>query len=69
MKINELTKLRTKEVTELEKLVEDKKQKVVEVVAKRTVGKENNLKVARNIRKDISQLLTIISEKKLVKNK
>lgn len=66
MKKGELTKLRTKKETELRKLVSDKKLLLARVIADVKASREKNLKKAKNLRRDIAQILTIFREKELI---
>lgn len=63
MKIKELKDIKTKDVKDLEKTVSKLKMDLSKNAVKVAGGKEKNLKVARNIRKEIAQLLTIIKTK------
>lgn len=65
MKIKEFKELLSKEAVELEKLVLAKKSELFQVYAKMTQNKEKNVKIARNLRKEIAQILTVLSNKKL----
>ena len=66
MKKSELTKLRSKKADVLEKTVVDKRLDLVKMSADIKASKEKNLKKAKNLRRDIVQILTLISEKKLI---
>lgn len=66
MKIKELNSLRTKETDELEKLLAGKKAEVMKVQVKVKVSKDKNLKHVKSLKRDISQLSTILAEKRLV---
>ncbi|MCH7640680.1 hypothetical protein IID22_00555 [Patescibacteria group bacterium] len=65
MKKSELTKLRSKKADVLEKIVADRRLDLVKVSADIKASKEKNLKKAKNLRRDLSQILTLISEKEL----
>lgn len=67
MKKKDLTDLRNKKINELEKLLAKKRHQLVNVQAKIKAGQEKNLKKAKNTRRDIAQILTIIREKELLK--
>lgn len=68
MKTKELRDLRTKDLKEIEKLVITKKLELIRGKAEGKVGKEKNLKKAKNLRRDISQLLTVIREKEIIED-
>ena len=65
MKRKDLVDLKTKEVKDLNKISVDKKAELEKVMVNVSVGKEKNLKKAKNLRRDISQILTIVSEKEI----
>lgn len=65
MKIKEVKELLTKTVKELETLVSKKKLELVKNTVKIAGGKEKNLKVAWQLKKDIAQILTAIKVKEL----
>lgn len=67
MKKKDLTDLRNKKTSELEKLLAKKRHELINANAKIKAGQEKNLKKAKNIRRDVAQILTIIREKKLLK--
>lgn len=67
MKKNELQNIRKKETLDLEKLVKDKKKEIVVTYAKMKVGQEKNLKKIKNLKRDVSQILTIIREMEILK--
>jgi ribosomal protein L29 len=67
MKKKDLTDLRNKKTNELEKLLSKKRNELINTYAKIKAGQEKNLKKAKNIRRDVAQILTIIREKELLK--
>ncbi|MCK4588688.1 50S ribosomal protein L29 [Candidatus Woesebacteria bacterium] len=67
MKKKDLTDLRNKKINELEKLLSKKRNELINTYAKIKAGQEKNLKKAKNIRRDVAQILTIIREKELLK--
>ncbi len=67
MKKKDLTDLRNKKINELEKLLSKKRNELINTYAKIKAGQEKNLKKAKNMRRDIAQILTIIREKELLK--
>jgi ribosomal protein L29 len=67
MKRKDLVDLKTKEVKDLNKILGDKKAELEKVMVNVSVGKEKNLKKAKNLRRDISQILTIVREKEIRK--
>ncbi len=66
MKSNELKSLRAKDIKELEKALKEKNLKLIETRAGRKVSKNKNLKQVKILRRDISQIATILTEKSLV---
>ena len=54
--------LREKNKTELEDLLKDKRDDLREVKQNINAGRVNNVKKARNIKKDIARILTILNE-------
>ena len=69
MKKKDLNNLRKKTVKELLAEVEKLRRKRLELHTKIPVGKEKNVKAVRNLKKDIAQILTIVSEKRRKENK
>lgn len=67
MKRKDLVDLRSKEVKDLNKILGEKKAELEKVMVNVPAGKEKNLKKANNLRRDISQILTIIREKEIRK--
>jgi ribosomal protein L29 len=65
MKKKELNELRNKEVTDLMKLVGDKKSELVRFLAGMKVSQDKNIKKGRNLRDEIAKIATIIREKQL----
>jgi len=65
MKKKELKSIRAKEEKEIEKILDDKRKSASELYAKIKVGQEKNLKKVKMLRRDISQILTILKEKEI----
>ena len=63
MKKKELLELRSKEIVQLEKMVTAKQNDLLKIIPETSVGKEKNLKKAKNLKREIAQILTIINEK------
>jgi len=63
MKKRELSQMREKKTNELVKIVAEKKKELVTVYGRVKVGRETNLKKAKNLRLDIAQILSIIGKK------
>ena len=63
MKIKELKDIKTKDTKDLEKTVSKLRMDLSKNAVKIAGGKEKNLKKARNIKKEIAQILTIIKSK------
>lgn len=66
MKKNDLNKLKAKKAEELKKIGVDKKVELIKISAEVTAGNESNNKKAKNLKRDIAQILTIIREKEIV---
>lgn len=66
MKKNEKIALRAKEVGEIGKTLGEKRVELGKIIAESYGGKEKNLKKAKNLRRDIAQILTIIKEKEYI---
>ncbi len=66
MKKKEFQEIRNKKIAELEKLVSKRKQEVIGLQAKVKAGQEKNLKKAKNLRREIAQILTLIREKEIL---
>lgn len=66
MKKKDLVSLRKKDVKELKKMAEDKKNEALNAHVKMLAGQEKNLKKARNLRREVAQILTIVKEKEFV---
>ncbi len=66
MKKKEFADLKTKKVSELGKMVFDKKAGITKLYADLSTGKEKNLKKAMSVRRDIAQILTVISQMEIV---
>ena len=66
MKRKDLAELRTKETKDLSKMLGEKQIELEKIRVNIRAGKEKNLKKAGNLRRDISQILTLISEKKIL---
>ncbi|KKU03755.1 MAG: 50S ribosomal protein L29 [Candidatus Woesebacteria bacterium GW2011_GWC2_47_16] len=66
MKRKDLVDLKTKEIKDLNKILADKKAELEKVMVNIRAQKEKNLKKASHLRRDVSQVLTLISEKKIL---
>lgn len=69
MKKTELTKLRSKEIVELEKKLVELKNQAKKGFVQRKAGKSKELKEVKNLRHSIAQIMTIITEKKMISEK
>lgn len=67
MKKNDFKNLKNKKLAELKKLVSEKKTELLKYLSKKASGGEKNLKKAKNSRKEIAQVSTIIREMEIVK--
>ncbi len=65
MQKKELQEIRTRDLSKLKKEVEAKKLEVYKFNAEVKVSQEKNLKKGKNLRRDLSQILTIIRERQL----
>ncbi len=63
MKKRDLEDLRAQQIEELRKKLTDSRKKLGETVVNASSGKEKNSREARIMRRDIAQILTIISER------
>lgn len=68
MKKKEFNDLKKKEVKDLLKLNIEKKFEAKKAKLNMMAGKEKNLKIYRNIRRDIAQIETVIKEKEIIRN-
>ncbi len=66
MKTKDLNDIRKKDIEELRKTVEEKKEDLRKVNLDTTLGQEDNPKKAKLIKKDIAQIMTIVKEKLLL---
>ena len=66
MKRKQLDDQKSKDVNFLNKLIAENKIELQKVQAEIRAGKEKNLKKAKNLRTDISQLLSILKEKEIL---
>lgn len=66
MKRKELTDLRSKEMKSLRKMVGDKNLEISKKKIEVVTGKEKNLKVVHNLKRDLSQILSVIKEKEIL---
>ncbi len=69
MKKKELSDLRKKDIKELKKMIADKKHDLAKALTELAVGKEKNLKKAKNLRLDIARIATIVRETDIVTGK
>ena len=68
MKRKELNDLRGKTAQELEKIVLGKKLEIEKARMKIIGGKEKNLKVRKNLAREIAKILTLIREKEIIES-
>ena len=69
MKTKDLKNLRSKSLKELISAVEDKKRELIKLKADIATGNEKNLKRHKNLRREISQYLTLIKENEIMENR
>ncbi len=68
MKRKEFNEIKTKQIKDLTKMLGTKKLEARKVKMNLLAGKEKNIKVYRNIRREIAQIMTIIREKQIVES-
>ncbi len=66
MKKKELQGLRTKKQDELQKMLVDLKSEIIKAKADIITSREKNFKKVKNLRHNLSQLLTIIKEHEIM---
>lgn len=69
MKIKELNDLRSREKKDILKELEEKRLELSKAIVNVRITKEKNLKKAKFLRRDISQILTIIREDEIIAKK
>lgn len=67
MKKKDFKDLKAKETKDLVKMVVAKKDDLAKTVPNLKAGKEKNLKKAKNLKKEIAQILGLIKEKEIMK--
>lgn len=66
MKRKELIDLKSKEIKDLAKLAREKSHEAKKAKMEILAGKSKNLKVFKNLRRDIAQILTVVGEKQIM---
>jgi len=66
MKRKDFNDIKGKTIQELGKIVAEKKTQAVKKKMESLAGKEKNLKVYRNSRREIAKILTLIREKEIL---
>jgi len=66
MKKLDFKNLRSKKAEELKKMAGEKSLEIIKTEAKIKAGQEKNLKKARNLKKEVAQILTIIKEMEIL---
>jgi ribosomal protein L29 len=66
MKRNMLRDLRSKKLTDLEKMASEKRAEVDKARAEMKASKEQNLRKVKNLRRDLAQILTVVREKEII---
>jgi ribosomal protein L29 len=64
MKKAELRELRQMDIPKLEKKLSDLRKKRLETEVRISAGQEKNVRLAKSLRHDISQIMTILEEKR-----
>lgn len=67
MKTKDFKDLRSKDLKELKKMADDKKKEAVKAGLS-AAGKEKNLKLALNIRREVAKILTLVREKEILES-
>ena len=62
MKKKEFGELKDKKGAELAKLLAAKKLEITQITSKIYAGREKNLKRAKNLRRDVAQIMTVLVE-------
>ncbi len=65
MKKKELSDLRKKDIVGLTKLVSEKRAELTKAYSEKDAGKQKNLKHTKILKRDIAQILTIVTELEL----
>ena len=66
MKKKDIETLRGKEVAEIKKALVGKRADLIKAQVEMYGGKEKNLKKAKNLRREVAQMLTIIKEREIL---
>ncbi|NBO17369.1 MAG: 50S ribosomal protein L29 [Proteobacteria bacterium] len=67
MSYNMMSKeLRNLNISDLEKLITDKKSEILETSKKVAKGSEKNVKKINNLKKELARMLTILNELKII---
>jgi len=66
MKKKELKQLKEKDKKDLEKMVGQKKIDLIKAKADIIAGREKNLKKVKNLKDEIAQVMTLITEKEIL---
>ena len=66
MKTKEFKDLKNKDAKALIKLLAEKKVAISKGEAEMYAGREKNLKVVRNLRREVAKILTLIKEKEIM---
>jgi ribosomal protein L29 len=66
MKKKDFTELKKKDLKALNKLISEKKAESLKIKVAAVAGKEKNLKIFSNLRREIAQMLTLVKEKQIL---
>lgn len=66
MKTKEFKDLKNKEVKDLTKMLNERRNSLRKIVLEIKTGSEKNIKKGNNIRKEIAKILTLIKEKNII---
>jgi len=68
MKTKNFTEIKNKTISDLRKLVVQKKSEAINKKMEILSGKEKNLKIYRHLRQEIAKILTLIREKEIIES-
>ncbi len=66
MKKNDFKNLKTKKTEDLRKVVSEKKNELIKLISNKSSKTEKNVKKAKNLKREVSQILTLIREMEII---
>ncbi len=66
MKKKDFQELKNREISKLVEIVAEKRKELARISVKITAGEEKNLKKAKDLRRELARILTLIREKEIV---